>query len=76
MLFFFSSLSISINRASPFLCALNISIYRLINDDGPKIEAYDVGFYVDLIFCFCRDIVILCCDIAVSVATLLVYVMT
>ena len=49
------------------ICTLNNSIYRLINDIGPKIEVDDVGFCVGPNCRFCRDIVILCCDIAVFV---------
>ena len=48
-----------------FIYAINISIYRFINDAGPKIEVDDVGFYAGPNCCFCRFIIILCCDIAI-----------
>ena len=48
-----------------FIYAINISIYSLINDVGPKIEVDDVGFYAGPNCCFCRVIVILCHDITI-----------
>ena len=50
-----------------FICTLNISIYRLNNDVGQKIEVDDVGFFVGPNCHFYHDIVILCRDIVVFV---------
>ena len=45
------------------ICAINISIYRLINEVGPKIKVDDVGFV-------CRP------KLSYFVSTLLFYVVT